>query len=86
MDYLNDIGFNAQALVNSGMAWRLEGHIGRQCMGLIDAGVIMLGKEPRTDYYGNPIPSRYQVVAGTKGSPGYVKTMALRRAGIEEDN
>ena len=61
-----------QRLVNTGMAWRLEGSIGRECMRAIEAGRAMLGTEARRDYWGNVVPSRYDVVAGTKGSFDFV--------------
>lgn len=64
-----------QELVNSGQAWRLQGAYGRRAMELIRAGVIMLGKKGHHDYYGNYVPSRYDVKAGTKGSPQYAKKM-----------
>jgi len=63
----------AQELVNSGVAWRMEGSVGRSCMAAIEAGAIMLGDEIQTDYYGNTIPSRHIVKAGTKGSPEFVE-------------
>jgi hypothetical protein len=31
----------------------------------------MLGEEGHLDYYGNYVPSRYEVEPGTKGSPEY---------------
>ena len=61
-----------QRLVNTGMAWRLEGSIGRECTRAIEAGRVMLGTEAIRDYYGNVVPSRYDVMAGTKGSFDYV--------------
>ena len=61
-----------QRLVNTGMAWRMEGAIGRECMSAINAGRVMLGTEARRDYYGNIVPSRYDVMAGTKGSFDFV--------------
>ena len=61
-----------QRLVNTGMAWRMEGAIGRECMHAIEAGRVMLGTEAHRDYYGNAVPSRYDVKAGTKGSFDYV--------------
>jgi hypothetical protein len=61
-----------QHLVDTGQAWRLEGHVGRTAMGMIEAGVIMLGEEGHTDFYGNYVPSRHEVEPGTKGSPEYV--------------
>lgn len=62
-----------QRLVNTGMAWRMEGAIGRECMRAIEAGRAMLGTEARRDYWGNVVPSRYDVMAGTKGSFDFVE-------------
>ena len=62
-----------QALIDSGDAWRLEGHVGRMAMGLIEAGKCMLGEKARHDYWGNRVPSRYEVKAGTKGSQKFVE-------------
>ena len=62
---------NMQELINSGQAWTLEGHIGRTAMGLINSGECMLGEEGHRDYYGNYVPSRTEVQAGTKGSPEF---------------
>ncbi|MDW9491704.1 hypothetical protein [Sinorhizobium meliloti] len=63
---------DAQELINSGLAWRLEGSIGRQCMAAIEAGACMLGRVGHRDYWGNYVPSRDEVQAGTKGSFDYV--------------
>lgn len=65
-----------QDLVNSGTAWRLEGHVGRTAMDMINAGLIMLGEEGHRDAYGNHVPSRHEVVPGSKGSPEYVADRA----------
>jgi hypothetical protein len=62
-----------QAMINSGMAWRMEGSYGRGVMELIRAGNLMLGPVGRTDYWGNYVPGREEVVEGTKGSFDYVK-------------
>lgn len=61
-----------QALIDSGDAWLLEGHVGRTAMGLINSGQCMLGEEGHRDYWGNYIPSRHEVKSGTKGSPEFV--------------
>lgn len=61
-----------QHLVNTGQAWRLEGHVGRTAMALIESGELALGPEAVTDYYGNKVPGRDDVEAGTKGSVEYV--------------
>lgn len=62
-----------QAMVNSGQAWKMEGHVGRTAMDMIKGGVILLGREGHRDYYGNYVPSRTEVKAGTKGSAGFVE-------------
>lgn len=61
-----------QYLINTGQAWRLEGHVGRTAMDLIEQGRCALGPEAYTNYYGGRVPSRHEVKAGTKGSPEYV--------------
>lgn len=61
-----------QGMVNSGMAWRMQGSYGRAAMRAIEAGQIMLGKDGHRDYWGNYVPGRKEVKAGTKGSFGYV--------------
>jgi hypothetical protein len=60
-----------QALIDTGDAWMLEGHVGRTCMDAIQFGYAMLGEKSHRDYYGNIIPSRYEVQPGTPGSPEY---------------
>jgi len=60
-----------QELINSGDAWKLEGSIGREAMNLINNGLCMLGEVGHKDYWGNYVPSRYEVQEGTKGSASY---------------
>jgi hypothetical protein len=60
-----------QRAINSGM-WSLQGSYGRTMMHAIEAGQCMLGERDARDYYGNHIPSRTQVQAGTKGSYEFV--------------
>lgn len=60
-----------QRLINSGDAWRLEGHVGRTAMRLIEDGFCVLGTSGHRDAYGNRIPSRTEVQEGTKGSVSY---------------
>lgn len=64
-----------QSLIDSGMAWRMEGHIGRSAMAAIEAGECVLGEVGHRDYWGNYVPSRYEVQPGTKGSPEYAAAM-----------
>lgn len=61
-----------QILINSGMAWNLEGHVGRICMDAIKTGACMLGAEPRQGAFGNIVPARTDAVAGGIGSREYV--------------
>lgn len=60
-----------QAGIDSGMIWRLEGSMGRTAMAMIEEGLCILGPEPSSDYWGNRIPSRFEVQPGTKGSIEY---------------
>jgi hypothetical protein len=62
---------SCQRLINSGAAWQLEGSIGRACMNAIESGYCILGTVGHRDYYGNYVPSRYEVKSGTKGSIAY---------------
>ena len=62
-----------QNLINSGTAWKLEGHVGRTAMALIESGECILGEAGHRDYYGNYVPSRTEVAPGTKGSVEYAK-------------
>ena len=61
-----------KAAINSGSAWSFQGSYGRTMMGAIENGTCMLGRAPARDYYGNRIPSRTEVKAGTKGSAAFV--------------
>lgn len=70
-DYFDSI----QRAINGGVAWRFQGCYGRAMIDAIESGHCMLGRTDTRDYYGNHIPSRSQVKAGTKGSYGYVKKL-----------
>lgn len=61
-----------QRCINTGTAWRLPGPYSRMAMDAINAGDCVLGREAHEDFYGNIIPSRAQVLAGTKGSLEFV--------------
>jgi hypothetical protein len=60
-----------QRAINSGM-WSLQGSYGREMMSAIENGLCLLGEHGARDYWGNYIPSRYEVKAGTKGSADFV--------------
>jgi len=57
-----------QSMINSGQAWRMEGSVGRSAMECLKSGACMLPKEAHTDFYGNVVPSRDSLKAGTKGT------------------
>ena len=64
-----DFGYdNMQASINNGQCWKFEGSVGRSAMRLLESGCCMLPKEAKFDYYGNRVPSRYDLKAGTKGT------------------
>ena len=68
-----------QKMINSGICWHLEGSVGRYAMDLIREGYCYLGIKGHRDYYGNYVPSRFEVQKGTKGSLEFVKEMTRRR-------
>ncbi len=57
-----------QKMINSGDAWRMEGHYGRVAMDSLRNGATMLPDERMQDYYGNTVPGRNDVKPGTTGS------------------
>jgi hypothetical protein len=57
-----------QNLIDKGLAWKMEGAIGRSAQMFLESGACMLPTKRMRDYYGNVIPSRYDVKQGTKGS------------------
>ena len=64
-----------QELINSGDAWRMEGHIGRTASRLIEDGLCILGEVGHRDYYGNYVPSRDEVEPGSEGSLQYAESI-----------
>lgn len=57
-----------QKLIDSGNVWKFEGSYGREVMALLESGACMLPTKDYYDYYGNRVPSRDKLVAGTKGT------------------
>lgn len=57
-----------QEMIDSGTAWQLEGSIGREAMRMLEAGACMLPKVSHRDYWGNTVPARQMLKAGTKGT------------------
>lgn len=60
-----------QGWIDSGTAWKLEGHVGRTAMDALRDGACVLPEEPQRDYWGNQVPS-YKMVSDRVGSPGSV--------------
>ena len=60
-----------QKAINTGL-WGMQGSYGRTMMAAIEEGYCLLGQNEAHDYWGNHIPSRDQVQAGTKGSFDFV--------------
>ncbi len=58
-----------QEHINDGTVWKFEGSVGRAAMDLLRSGQCELGEKPCYDYYGNRVPSRFEVKAGTTGAP-----------------
>jgi hypothetical protein len=69
-----------QRLIDSGDIWYLQGAYGRQAMQLIRAGLCLHAPQGQFDYFGNYIPSRYEVAPGAPGSPQYQREHAGGRA------
>ena len=66
-----DYHLSVQRAINGGM-WGLQGSYGRTMMQAIESGQCMLGANSARDYWGNRIPSRTEVMQGTKGSYDFV--------------
>lgn len=60
-----------QDMIDSGLAWQLEGSVGRAAMQALENGDCVLGHVGHFDYYGGYVPSRYEVAPGTMGSLEY---------------
>lgn len=57
-----------QQMITSGDCWKMEGSVGRFAMSLLESGACVLPIEPKSDYYGNRVPSRNDLKEGTKGT------------------
>ena len=57
-----------QEAINTGMAWKMEGSVGRRAMELLRTGACVLPKTAVVDVYGNKVPSRDDLVSGTLGT------------------
>lgn len=72
--YIDDEEYyrSIQRAINDGL-WNFQGSYGRTMMQAIEHGYCLLGKKAYTDFYGNIIPSRFQVLSNSKGGIDYVK-------------
>lgn len=57
-----------QRIIDNGSAWYLEGSTGRLAMSLLEMGACFLPKKSFKGPYGNLIPSRDMLQAGSKGT------------------
>lgn len=57
-----------QRLIDNGSVWHMEGSMGRAAMSALECGACMLPKVIHYGAYGNRIPSRDELVKGTKGT------------------
>lgn len=57
-----------QEWIDKGIAWSMEGSVGREAMRGLESGMYFLPNNSCKDYYGNHIPSREEIRIGTAGS------------------
>ncbi len=48
-----------QAMIDSGAVWQLQGSYGRTAADLIEAGLCQHAVDQHYDYYGSPLPTRF---------------------------
>ena len=72
-DSLEEQAVAMQIAINNGTAWQMEGSFGRAAMRMIEDGVCMTGRETRHTIYGSPIPSRFSLQGGTKGTEDFCR-------------
>jgi hypothetical protein len=68
-----------QRAINNGTVWHMQGSMGRAAMDMIRAGDCVLGTKAHRDYWGNIVPSRFDVKPGTVGSLEYQKKVCRER-------
>lgn len=77
-DEADDVRDHYKALqrrINDGSIWHFEGSAGRAAADAIAEGLCVLGFKGCRDYWGNYVPSRYEVKKGTKGSVAYCREL-----------
>jgi len=76
-----------QAAIDSGQCWHMEGSMGRAAMDMLRCGACVLPEVPHKDYWGNTVPSRFQVQPGSTGSMElHEKWMSEHRSDTEGDS
>jgi hypothetical protein len=64
-----------QHLIDTGSVWSMDGSTGRWAAAMIKEGYCVLGEVEHRDYYGNRVPSRYQIAPGHVGSVEYARKL-----------
>ena len=68
-EFQEEFGYTElQGLINSGLAWQMEGSIGRSAMRALESGACHLPTKTYRDYYGNIIPDRNLLEEGSTGT------------------
>jgi hypothetical protein len=67
-----DYYVSLQRVINDGSIWHMEGSAGRNAMDAIKMGYVMVGVEARKDYWGNTVPARSMLEAGSFGTREFV--------------
>ena len=57
-----------QEMINDGSVWHMEGSMGRHAMSLLRSGECYLPEVSHRDAYGNRVPSRNELMKGTRGT------------------
>lgn len=57
-----------QLFIDTGDAWKTEGHIGRSAMSALESGACFLPDKSHLDAYGNRVPARSMLKAGSTGT------------------
>lgn len=57
-----------QKYIESGQVWQMNGSYGRAAMNGLKKGIYFLPAVSHKDYYGNKIPSRYEIKEGSWGT------------------
>jgi len=59
-----------QEIIDNGLCWKLEGSVGRSAMTALVSGACLLPLTEHYDTYGSKVPSRTELLDGTKGTLG----------------